>query len=59
MKVQQLAEVVRGRFVGDGETEILRIADLEQARKGEIAYVDNEKFMPAALESRASCLIVP
>jgi len=37
MKVQQLAEVVRGRFVGDGETEILRIADLEQARKGEIA----------------------
>ena len=59
MKVQQLAEVVRGRFVGDGETEILRIADLEQARKGEIAYVDNDKFMPAALESRASCLIVP
>ncbi|HET8783512.1 MAG TPA: UDP-3-O-(3-hydroxymyristoyl)glucosamine N-acyltransferase [Pyrinomonadaceae bacterium] len=59
MKVQQLAEIVNGRLVGDGETEIVRIADLEQARKGEIAYVDNEKFMPAALESRASCLIVP
>ena len=59
MKVQELAETVSGRVVGDGETDIVRIADLEQARKGEIAYVDNEKFMPAALESRASCLIVP
>ncbi len=59
MKVQQLAEIVGGRVVGDGETQIHRIADLEQARKGEIAYLDNEKFLPAALESRASCLIVP
>ncbi|HEU4433450.1 MAG TPA: LpxD N-terminal domain-containing protein, partial [Pyrinomonadaceae bacterium] len=59
MKVQELAENVSGRVVGDAETQIYRIADLDQARKGEIAYVDNEKFMPAALESRASCLIVP
>ncbi len=59
MRVQELAEIVSGRFVGDGETQIVRIADLDQARKGEIAYVDNEKFWPAALESRASCLIVP
>jgi len=59
MKVQQLSEIVNGRIVGDRETQIVRIADLDQARKGEIAYIDNEKFMPAALESRASCLIVP
>jgi UDP-3-O-[3-hydroxymyristoyl] glucosamine N-acyltransferase len=59
MRVQELTEIVNGRLVGDGETRIERIADLEQARKGEIAYVDNEKFMPAALESRAGCLIVP
>ncbi len=58
MKVQELSEIVNGRVVGDGETQIVRIADLEQARKGEIAYVDDEKFMPAAHESRASCLIV-
>jgi len=59
MKVHELAETVGGHVVGDAETQIYRIADLEPARKGEIAYVDNEKFMPAALESRASCLIVP
>ena len=59
MKVQQLAEIVGGRVAGDGETWIERIADLDQADQGEIAYVDNEKFFAAALASKASCLIVP
>jgi UDP-3-O-[3-hydroxymyristoyl] glucosamine N-acyltransferase len=59
MKVQQLSEIVNGRVVGDGETQIERIANLDDAREGEIAYVDNEKFFATALASRASCLIVP
>lgn len=58
MKVQQLAEVVSGRVIGDGETQIARIADLDNAVEGEIAYVDNPKFFDAALDSKASCLIV-
>lgn len=58
MTVQELAEIVSGRVVGDGETQIERIADLDQAREGEIAYVENEKLFVAAAESKASCLIV-
>lgn len=59
MKVYKLAELVGGRLVQASEEEILRIADLDQAREGEIAYVDNEKFFEVAFESKASCLIVP
>lgn len=59
MRVQELAELVSGRVAGDGETQIERIADLDQARESEIAYVDNEKFFDSALASGASCLIVP
>jgi UDP-3-O-[3-hydroxymyristoyl] glucosamine N-acyltransferase len=58
MTVNELAEIVKGRVVGDGGTRIERIADLDQAREGEIAYVDNEKLLTTAGESRASCLIV-
>jgi len=58
MKVQELAEIVNGRVVGNGETEIERIADLDHAGAGEIAYVENEKMFAAAAESKASCLIV-
>lgn len=59
MKVQVLAQIVDGRVLNDQGTEILRIGNLQQAREGEIAYVDNEKFYEAAQNSNASCLIVP
>ena len=58
MTVDELAEIVNGRVVGDGQAQIERIADLDCAREGEIAYIDNEKVIAAAAESRASCLIV-
>ena len=56
--VDQLAEIVQGRVVGDGSTVIERIADLEHAGDREIAYVENENFLAAANESKAACLIV-
>jgi UDP-3-O-[3-hydroxymyristoyl] glucosamine N-acyltransferase len=58
MTVQELADLVSGRVMGNGGTQIERIADLDQAREGEIAYVENEKLFAAAAESKASCLIV-
>ena len=58
MTVDQLAEKVQGRVVGDGATVIERIADLEHAGEAEIAYVENESLLVAAAESKASCLIV-
>jgi len=59
MKVYELAELVSGHIVGAGETEIKRIGNLDQAGEGEIAYVDNEKFLSMACDSKAGCLIVP
>jgi UDP-3-O-[3-hydroxymyristoyl] glucosamine N-acyltransferase len=59
MKVAELAEIVKGRLVGQPELEIQRIAALDQAGDGELAYVDNEKFFSAARASVASCLVVP
>ncbi|HEV8428219.1 MAG TPA: UDP-3-O-(3-hydroxymyristoyl)glucosamine N-acyltransferase [Pyrinomonadaceae bacterium] len=58
MTVQELAELVSGRVVGEGGTQIERIADLDRAGEGETAYIDNEKLFAAAAESKASCLIV-
>ena len=58
MTVQELAEIVGGRVVGDPATRIERIANLIDADQSEIAYVENEKVFEAAAESKASCLIV-
>src|SRR5215212_7920737 len=58
MKVQELAEIVKGRVIGDRETQIERIADLDHAGEGDIAYVENEKLLAIAMDSKAPCLIV-
>lgn len=58
MTVQELAEIVGGRVVGDPGTRIERIANLSAADQNEIVYVENEKLFEAAAESKASCLIV-
>ena len=58
MTVQELAEIVGGRVVGDRSTRIEKISDLDHADQSEIAYVENEKLFEAAAESRAGCLIV-
>jgi UDP-3-O-[3-hydroxymyristoyl] glucosamine N-acyltransferase len=57
--VSELASLVRGRIAGDQDTKIRRVASLDAARAGDIAYVEDEKFFEAARKSNASCVIVP
>ena len=57
--VAELAAYAGGRVVGDGNFLIRSVATLQGAETGEIAFVENEKFLEAAKNSRASCLIVP
>jgi len=59
ISVSELATAVDGEVVGDGAIPIERIAKLENAGDGEIAYVDKDKHFSAAAISGASCLIVP
>src|SRR5438552_622178 len=59
LAVSKLAEHVGGQVFGDGALLIGRIAALEAAGEGEIAYVEDEKFFEAAKSSRATCLLVP
>jgi UDP-3-O-[3-hydroxymyristoyl] glucosamine N-acyltransferase len=57
--VAELARHVGGRVVGDETVLIRRIASLESAGAGEIAFVEDKKLLERAGASRASCLIVP
>jgi UDP-3-O-[3-hydroxymyristoyl] glucosamine N-acyltransferase len=59
LTIAELASHVDGRLIGDGSIHIERVANLDTAGAGEIAYVEQEKFFAAATSSQASCLIVP
>jgi len=58
LTVSELANHLGGHLHGDGGIQVERVADLESAGPGEIAYVDDEKFFAAGKTARASCLIV-
>ena len=59
ISVAELAAHVRGRVVGDGSILIKRVASIESADSGEIAFLDDVKLIEKARASRASCLLVP
>ena len=57
--VAELAAHVGGRVVGDESVRVKRVASLESAGEGEIAFVEERKMLESAATSKASCLIVP
>jgi UDP-3-O-[3-hydroxymyristoyl] glucosamine N-acyltransferase len=57
--VSELAALVRGKILGNPDTEIRQVASLDVAGEGDIAYVEDEKFFEVARKSKAACVIVP
>ena len=58
MNVAEIAKVVGGRVVGEGECAITRVASLAAAQPDELSFVEDVKFAPEARASHAGALIV-
>lgn len=58
MTLKELAEALGGALNGDGSTEIIRCASIENAGKGSLVYVDAPKFLKELKKSSASAAIV-
>ena len=56
MKAREIADLVGGELLGDPETEIHGVADINTAAKGHVAFFDKDDGSP---ETGAACLIVP
>lgn len=55
--LKELAELVGGTVVGDGDIAISRVAAITEAQAGEITFVANPKYLPLLQETRASAVI--
>jgi UDP-3-O-[3-hydroxymyristoyl] glucosamine N-acyltransferase len=56
--VKEVADFVQARVVGDVIGQLTGIASVQAAVPGDLIFVDDEKHLPAALESDASAVIV-
>ena len=58
MTLRELAERLECRLEGDGAVEISRVASLEQARAGDVAFFVNPRYAQALRRTRASAVIL-
>lgn len=54
----ELADLVEGDVVGDGQTVIHGFAALEQAQPGELTFIADRKYAPLLTASKASAVVV-
>src|SRR6266436_1635929 len=55
--LSSVAESIRVQLVGDGAVEVSGIASIPQATPEDLVFVEDEKHLPLALESRAGAVI--
>ncbi len=54
MKLREIAELVGGELIGDGDTEITSVADISRAHAGQLAFYEKKDPIP---ETNATCVI--
>ncbi|HKT90021.1 MAG TPA: UDP-3-O-(3-hydroxymyristoyl)glucosamine N-acyltransferase [Candidatus Sulfotelmatobacter sp.] len=55
--LQEVADAIGARLIGDGATEVSGVASLESASKTDLVFVEDEKHLAAALQSQAGAII--
>lgn len=56
MKTREIADFLNAELIGDGGVEIVRVAALDSATRGDVAFVEKPE---SDFATDASCLIVP
>jgi UDP-3-O-[3-hydroxymyristoyl] glucosamine N-acyltransferase len=55
--LQQIAEIVGARVIGDGRVQVSAVASIESASSDDLVFVEDKKHLAAALQSRAGAII--
>ena len=55
--LQQIAEAVGARLIGDARAEVTAVASIESASASDLVFVEDEKHLAAALQSQAGAII--
>lgn len=59
MKLAELAKLVSGKVVGDGNVNIKGLAPVSEAKNQDLVFVLDKKFLASALSSRAAAIVAP
>lgn len=57
--LKQIAEIVQGRLIGNGDVVITGVNEPELAKQGEICFVNDKKYYNILYKLKASAVILP
>jgi UDP-3-O-[3-hydroxymyristoyl] glucosamine N-acyltransferase len=55
----EIAKFVGGEVVGDPRVEIAGVSGIKEAKRGDITFLANRRYMPLLDETQASAVITP
>lgn len=58
MRLEEIVNLLGGELIGDGSVEIERVAPLERAGLGEIAFISNPKYVSGLAGCKAAAVIL-
>lgn len=57
VKIEEIARLVEGELIGDRSVTITGVAGIKEAKKGDITFLANAKYLPFLEETQASAII--
>jgi UDP-3-O-[3-hydroxymyristoyl] glucosamine N-acyltransferase len=57
--LEQIADAVGARLIGDGSVSVSGVASIASASQDDLVFVEDEKYLAAALQSHAGAVITP
>lgn len=58
IKLKEIAHLIRADLNGQADKEITGINEIHKVEKGDLTFVDNEKYYDRALKSKASAILI-
>ena len=58
LTIAELAEILKGKVVGEDNTQLFKLSKIEDAQKGDITFVSNPRYLPWLYKTKASVVIV-
>lgn len=58
MLVKDIAAQLNAEFIGDGQVDIVKVANLKTAKAGQISFLSDDKYRCVLDETNASCVMI-
>ena len=58
LTIAELAKILKGEVIGDGNTSLINLAKIEEAKSGDITFISNPKYIPWLYKTGASVVVI-